>query len=194
VDQGALRGAIELCQSPRRFLQKLAALRCPRLDRSDRPHLLFGWGGVDHLLFVLALLFLVRGVERIFLTIIAFTAAHSITLVAATLGWIHVPRPPIEAMIALSIVFVAAEIVRDLRGTPGLTARARRGRATTEGDSDRTPHLQCRSRSRAADFRHRCSGRHCGVATSAGATARLDAIPRAIRHRDRGDVLGGRSC
>jgi hydrogenase/urease accessory protein HupE len=81
-------------------------------------------GGVDHLLFVLALLLIVRGGKRIFFTITAFTAAHSITLVAATLGWIQVPRPPIEAMIALSIVFVAAEIVRGLRGSPGLTARA----------------------------------------------------------------------
>jgi len=81
-------------------------------------------GGIDHLLFVLALLLIVRGGKRIFLTITAFTLAHSITLVAATLGWVHVPGPPIEAMIALSIVFVAAEIVRGLRGTPGLTARA----------------------------------------------------------------------
>ena len=81
-------------------------------------------GGVDHLLFVLALLLIVRGGKRIFITITAFTLAHSITLVAATLGWVHVPGPPVEAMIALSIVFVAAEIVRGLRGAPGLTARA----------------------------------------------------------------------
>jgi hydrogenase/urease accessory protein HupE len=81
-------------------------------------------GGVDHLLFVLALLLIVRGGKRIFLTITAFTLAHSITLVAATLGWVHVPGPPIEAMIALSIVFVAMEIVRGLRGAFGLTARA----------------------------------------------------------------------
>ena len=81
-------------------------------------------GGIDHLLFVLALLLIVRGGKRIVLTITAFTVAHSITLVAATLGWVHVPGPPVEAMIALSIVFVAAEIVRGLRGTPGFTARA----------------------------------------------------------------------
>jgi len=81
-------------------------------------------GGVDHLLFVLALLLIVRGGKRIFLTITAFTVAHSITLASATLGWVHVPGPPIEAMIALSIVFVAAEIVHGLRGKPGLTARA----------------------------------------------------------------------
>lgn len=81
-------------------------------------------GGIDHLLFVLALLLIVSGAKRIFLTITAFTIAHSITLVAATLGWVHVPGPPVEAMIALSIVFVAAEIVHAMRGKPGLTARA----------------------------------------------------------------------
>jgi len=81
-------------------------------------------GGIDHLLFVLALLLIVRGGKRILMTITAFTVAHSITLAAATLGWVHVPSPPVEAMIALSIVFVAAEIVHGLRGRPGLTARA----------------------------------------------------------------------
>jgi hydrogenase/urease accessory protein HupE len=80
--------------------------------------------GIDHLLFVLALLLIVRGRKRIVATITAFTMAHSITLVAATLGWVHVPGPPVEAMIALSIVFVAAEIVHGQRGQPGLTARA----------------------------------------------------------------------
>lgn len=81
-------------------------------------------GGIDHLLFVLALLLIVRGGRRIFITVTAFTLAHSITLVAATLGWVRVPGPPVEAMIALSIVFVAAEAVQGLRGKPGLTARA----------------------------------------------------------------------
>ncbi len=83
-------------------------------------------GGIDHLLFVLALLLIVRGGKRIFFTITAFTLAHSITLVAATLGWVHVPGPPIEAMIALSIVFVAAEIVRGLGASRG-SPRARPG-------------------------------------------------------------------
>lgn len=81
-------------------------------------------GGIDHLLFVLALLLIVRGGKRIIATVTAFTVAHSITLVAATLGWVHVPGPPVEAIIALSIVFVAAEVLRGLRGKPGLTARA----------------------------------------------------------------------
>jgi len=80
--------------------------------------------GFDHLLFVLALLFLVGFNRRLLLTITAFTLAHSLTLAAATLGFVHVPGPPVEAAIALSIVFVAAEVVRGLRGAPGLTARA----------------------------------------------------------------------
>lgn len=66
--------------------------------------------GVDHLLFVLALILIVSGVRRLLATITAFTLAHSITLALATLGVIHVPGPPVEATIALSIVFVASEI------------------------------------------------------------------------------------
>jgi hydrogenase/urease accessory protein HupE len=81
-------------------------------------------GGFDHLLFVTALLLIVRGVRRVIATITAFTVAHSITLAAATLGFVHVPGPPVEAAIALSIVFVAAEIAHGLQGRPGVTARA----------------------------------------------------------------------
>ncbi len=69
-------------------------------------------GGIDHLLFVLALLILVKGVRRLVATVTAFTLAHSLTLAGATLGFVHVPGPPVEAAIALSIVFVAAEILR----------------------------------------------------------------------------------
>ena len=79
--------------------------------------------GIDHLLFVLALLLIVKGAGRVVATVTAFTVAHSITLAAATLGLIRVPGPPVEAVIALSIVFVAAEIVHGVRGRPGLTAR-----------------------------------------------------------------------
>jgi hydrogenase/urease accessory protein HupE len=80
--------------------------------------------GIDHLLFVLALVLLVKGRKRLVGAITAFTLAHSITLAAATLGFVHVPGPPVEACIALSIVFVAAEIVRGRDGKPGLTERA----------------------------------------------------------------------
>lgn len=80
--------------------------------------------GIDHLLFVLALLLITRGAKRLIWTITAFTLAHSITLSLATLGFVQVPGPPVEAVIALSIVFVAAEIVRTRGGEEGLTARA----------------------------------------------------------------------
>ncbi len=80
--------------------------------------------GIDHLLFVLALMLIVRGVGLLVKTITAFTLAHSLTLALTTLGVIHVPPAPVEAVIALSIVFVAAEIVRSQRGEHGLTERA----------------------------------------------------------------------
>ena len=79
--------------------------------------------GADHLLFVFGLLIVVNGARRLIATITAFTVAHSITLAAATLGWIRVPSAPVEACIALSIMFVAAEIVHGVAGRPGLTAR-----------------------------------------------------------------------
>ena len=68
--------------------------------------------GIDHLLFVLALLLLVNGVGRLVATVTAFTVAHSITLGAATLGFVHVPSAPVEAIIALSILFLASELAR----------------------------------------------------------------------------------
>ena len=79
--------------------------------------------GIDHLLFVLALLILVEGKRRLIGTVTAFTVAHSLTLAAATLGFVHVPQQPVEAVIALSIVFVAGEIVHAHQGRPGLGQR-----------------------------------------------------------------------
>jgi len=79
--------------------------------------------GFDHLLYVLGMLILVGGWRRIVVTMSAFTATHSLTLTAAALGWVHVPQPPVEACIALSILFVAREIVQVHRGRPGITAR-----------------------------------------------------------------------
>jgi hypothetical protein len=80
--------------------------------------------GFDHLLFVLGLFILSRTMWLLVKTVTAFTIAHSITLVLATLGVIHLPSKPVEAVIALSIVFVAAEIVHARRGRDGLAARA----------------------------------------------------------------------
>jgi hypothetical protein len=83
-------------------------------------HILFG---IDHLLFVLGLILLVGGLGPLMKTITAFTLAHSITLGLATLGVVRIPQAPVEAVIALSIVFLAAELVRQGRGETGLTAR-----------------------------------------------------------------------
>ena len=79
--------------------------------------------GFDHLLFVLALMLLVPEWRRLAATITAFTVAHSVTLAAAVLGWVHVPQPPVEAAIALSIALVAGEFVRARQGRPGLAER-----------------------------------------------------------------------
>jgi hypothetical protein len=80
--------------------------------------------GIDHLLFVLALLIITNGTVHLLKTVTAFTIAHSITLALATLGFVHVPSKPVEATIALSIVFVAFEIVRRRKGQNGITSRA----------------------------------------------------------------------
>lgn len=68
--------------------------------------------GIDHLLFVVGLLFLVGFRQRLFWTITAFTVAHSLTLASAALGWVTLRSAPVEACIALSIVLVAAEALR----------------------------------------------------------------------------------
>jgi hydrogenase/urease accessory protein HupE len=75
-------------------------------------------GGLDHLLFVLALLLLVPDVKRLVGAITAFTVAHSITLGAATFNLISLPMPPVEAIIALSIVFLASELLARRDGIP----------------------------------------------------------------------------
>lgn len=81
-------------------------------------HILFGF---DHLLFVAALMLIVRSWRTLVKTITAFTVAHSITLTFATMGWIALPSGPVETMIALSIVLIAVEIIRMERGQTGLT-------------------------------------------------------------------------
>ncbi len=79
--------------------------------------------GVDHLLFLLALMLIVSGFWRLLKTITAFTLAHSLTLGLATLGLVNVPPAPTEAVISLSILFLAVEIVRMREGEPSLTQR-----------------------------------------------------------------------
>ena len=68
-------------------------------------------GGIDHLLFVFALFLLVPNRRSLIWAITAFTISHSITLALAAVGWLSVPTPPVEAIIALSIAFLAVEIV-----------------------------------------------------------------------------------
>ena len=86
-----------------------------------RTYLVFGvehiLGGFDHLLFVACLIFIAGTWHRILITITGFTVAHSITLTLAALELVHLPTPPIEATIALSIVFLAREIALDRRDT-----------------------------------------------------------------------------
>ena len=77
-------------------------------------HILMGW---DHLLFVIALVLLVSGTWNVVKAATAFTIAHSITLVATTLGYAGLPQRPVEALIALSIVFLAVELARSNKET-----------------------------------------------------------------------------
>jgi hydrogenase/urease accessory protein HupE len=101
----------------------------PRATRSGtaRSYLLLGvehiLGGFDHLLFVLGLLLIVRSTTLLIKTITSFTLAHSVTLATAALGFVHVPQAPVEAVIALSILFLATELSKQKKGAIGLTAR-----------------------------------------------------------------------
>ncbi|GIV34190.1 MAG: membrane protein [Chitinophagales bacterium] len=73
--------------------------------------------GTDHLLFVLGLLLIIRNISQLLITISAFTVAHSITLGLATLGYIWLPAAPVEAVISLSIMLVAAEAIHKTRNS-----------------------------------------------------------------------------
>lgn len=77
-------------------------------------HILLGW---DHLLFVIALVLLVAGGWQVVKAVTAFTIAHSITLIASILGYAGLPPKPVEALIALSIVFLALELARGRENT-----------------------------------------------------------------------------
>jgi hydrogenase/urease accessory protein HupE len=83
-------------------------------------HILFG---LDHLLFVFGLLLIVRGAALLLKTITAFTVAHTVTLALATFGVIRVAALPVEAVISLSIIFLASEIVKQQRSIETLTSR-----------------------------------------------------------------------
>ncbi len=72
--------------------------------------------GYDHLLFVLALVLLIPSLRLIAWTVTAFTLAHSITLIGTTLGYLSLPSQPVETVIALSILFLALEVVGAIKG------------------------------------------------------------------------------
>ena len=168
--------------------------------------------GVDHLLFLfsMALLLIVSGFGKLLQTVTAFTLAHSLTLALATLGFVHVPPAPTEAVISLSILFLAAEIVRKQQGEVGLTERkpwlvalafglfhglgfagalSAGGRARPRGAAG-AAHVQ-----RRRGDRDRCSssspswlpGRPCGGCRSRLPPGRL--ATRALQHRSRRRVL-----
>jgi hydrogenase/urease accessory protein HupE len=97
---------------------------------SNKSHSFFGflklgvehiWLGIDHLLFVFGLLLLVKSRWMLLKTVTAFTVAHSITLALATLGYAHLPAPPLNAAIAFSILILGIEIVRSRSGKTGIT-------------------------------------------------------------------------
>lgn len=79
--------------------------------------------GIDHLLFVLALLLITPGFKKLLKTITAFTLAHSITLSLSALGFVGLPGPPVEAVIALSIIFLAIEVNKYYKGETSLTIK-----------------------------------------------------------------------
>ena len=83
-------------------------------------HILLGF---DHLLFVFALLLIINNKRKLIGAITAFTVAHSITLTLASLGIVTIALPPVEAVIALSILFLAVEILRDIKGKRGIAAQ-----------------------------------------------------------------------
>ena len=170
-------------------------------------HILLGY---DHLLFVLALMIIVRSTRALVWTITAFTLAHSITLALATLGVVHVPGPPVEAAIAFSILLLASEIVRLRRGESSVTARwpwivafgsdcftASASPAHCPRSACRARHsacavrLQCRRRIGSACLHRRDAGtlsiaRRLGILTFVEHQVRAG---RTLRHRRGGGVL-----
>ena len=82
------------------------------------------WSGADHLLYILGLILLIGSLRALVTTISAFTLAHSITLACSALGLVHLQPAPVEAVIALSIVYVAVEVIRLRRGQASLAGRA----------------------------------------------------------------------
>ena len=121
--EGAVQAARLTPQAP----TATVAARAGRLDIARTylalgvEHIVFGF---DHLLFVIALVLLVRGLRQLVATVTAFTLAHSLTLAATTLGAVALGRKPVEICIALSILLVARELLRPTEAPATLARRA----------------------------------------------------------------------
>ena len=100
--------------------EETAALSAPVYLQLGFGHIL---GGLDHLAFVLLLLLLIGAGRRLVAAVTAFTLAHSLTLALAALGLVRVDAATVEAVVALSIVFLAVELAHAARGRIGLTSR-----------------------------------------------------------------------
>ena len=170
--------------------------------------------GVDHLLFVLGLLLIVRDRWMLVKTITAFTISHSIALAAATFGVVSVPAAPLNAAIALSILFLGLEIARTWRGETSFTlrhpwvvafavrapARVRLrerphgARPAARGDSARAPAIQRRRRDRAARLRRRRACARARLAGARGPLARVRVAHSRLRRRRCRHVLDVGYC
>ena len=171
-------------------------------------HILFG---ADHMLFVLGLLLIVKDRWMLLKTVTAFTVAHSITLAIATLGYAEVPVLPLNAAIALSILFLGPEIVRSWRGETSFTIRhpwvvafafgllhgfgfasaltsaglAAAGAAAGAGQ------FQCRRRARTARLHRADSGAGAFLPRARGALAAMGAGASRVHRRLARSVLDG---
>ncbi|WSG98851.1 HupE/UreJ family protein (plasmid) [Rhizobium johnstonii] len=167
--------------------------------------------GLDHLLFVLAIMLLIRDRWMLVKTITAFTIAHSITLAGASLGYFSLPQKPVEATIALSIAFVANELIKMKPGERRLSesypwvvafafgllhgfgfAGALRGNRLAAIRCAAEPaDIQPGCRGRTADLRRRGAGRASGSRRAEHDTARTGASVRRLHNRDRRDAVAG---
>ena len=109
-------------------------LNVPQAEEAGQIATQYGWlgmthifGGYDHLLFLFCLMIIAKTFRRILWVVTGFTLAHSLTLVASALGWLRIPIAPVEAVIALSVLFLAVEIARsyqpNIKTAPSLTWR-----------------------------------------------------------------------
>jgi hypothetical protein len=174
------------------------------------------WIGIDHLLFVACLVFIAGTSRRLLITITGFTVAHSITLALSALDLIRIPTPPVEAAIALSVVFMAWEIAKGNKNSLTyrypiavgfvrfiarfrICGRTARYRPTANGAADCAAVFQCRCRDRTDPVRAPVTDRFRRVARRVSARVTSGRSGRAalvgaddagdFRHRQRSELL-----